>query len=179
MKRPLFVLGLTGLGLLVGFAIFRSESVGYFVRWQKLPVPPSEVDRFVVSREGDLYAGSFEGEALHWDGRSWEVAEAPAGLEQGWSVIHPCRQEMPQFSPLTRPPSGVVDCIQDEGIYAEFYNKHVYALDDQGNVWQWSLLTHALGQVIRLVVYPCIGGIAGLILALAVLVGMRLRGRRS
>lgn len=181
MKRLfiLLILGVAGiLAPCAGFVIFRAESVGYFIKWEQLPKAPSQVVELIASRESNLYVRAADGQTLSWDGRSWDVAQVPEGLETGWAFYKPCRQEMPQFSPLSRPPTGWVDCIQDEGVYAEFYNKHVYVLDAQGNVWQWALLTHALAQVIKLVAYPCLGGMVGLALGVAALFVMRKRGNK-
>lgn len=182
MSRLPLYLGLVGLSLLagcvIGFGIWGADHSGYFVKWEQLPAPPSNAVEFITSREFDLYVVTVDERTMHWDHSSWEVTDAPESLEEGWTVIRPCRSAWPQFWPLSHPPSDIKDCIQDQGVYAEFYNKHVYVLDEQGNIWQWELLTHAYEEIIKLVLYPCIGGISGLLFAAITLLLLRLSRKR-
>jgi hypothetical protein len=113
---------------------------------------------------------------MQWDNRAWAISDVPEGLEAEWTFVKPCSSSWPQFSPLSNAPTGIKECIQDEGIYAEFHNKHVYALDDEGGMWQWELLTHGFDVLIRMVVFTGAGSILGLLIASALLVVSRQRG---
>jgi hypothetical protein len=165
-------------GCVLGYVIWEADHGGYFVTWEELPIPPFNAEELITSREFDLYVGTADGRSMHWDGYSWEVTEVPEGFENGWTVIRPCRSEWPQFWPLSHPPSDIKDCIQDQGMYIEGYNKHVYVLDEQGNIWQWNLLTNGLVELISLGIYPCTGGVFGLLFAAMTLLVIRLRGMR-
>lgn len=154
------------LGALVGIALWSADGAGYFIRWQELPQAPQPVTRLVASREFTLYVQGADGESFKWNGKTWTQGAAPDDLGRGWAIIKPCRRAWPEFSPLSNSPGPIIDCIQDEGVYAEFFNKHVYVLSADGNIFEWELLTHGLAQLLTLLIWPGIGCFAGIVLGL-------------
>ena len=167
----LLISGLMGCG----FSLIRSE--GYFIQWQELADAPVNFVSFKASRESSLYITISNEAILIWKLDHWEeVGEIPSDINEHWNIIVPCDRKPPQFSFLTNAPQNIVDCIQDEGVYAEFYNKHVYALDEEGVIWEWHLLNHAFVVLVDFLISVFISGIVGLIIGIA-LTKLRKRNR--
>ena len=167
------------LGFLAGCATWLALRSGYFVIWEALPPPPQKPLELIISREFALYISTQEGQTLLWNGSAWEASDVPKDLRDGWYIFKPCIRTWPQFSPLSNPPKGIKECIQDQGTYAEFYNKHVYVLDEEGRIWQWSHLTHGLGLLLWIMIFPCIGFFVGIIFAFVISFILRRRNRRG
>ena len=119
--------------------------------------------KLVASREFDLYVASNKGQIWRWNHRKWSQDSVPPNLSENWLVLQKCSFSFPEFSPISNHPSGISECIRDEGVYAEFFNKHLYALDDQGKLWEWELLNHGFSVLIELFVFVVIGVVAGLV----------------
>jgi hypothetical protein len=153
-------------GALIGYAIWNLKSSGYFVQWMLIDNPPEKPAKLVASREFDLYLESDEGNTWHWNHRVWSQDPVPADLSDNWLVLQPCSFSVPEFSPISSPPPGISECIRDEGIYAEFSNKHLYVLDNQGQLWEWELLNHGLALFIHLFLFVLVGAFIGLIMFL-------------
>lgn len=161
------------LGFLAGCTVWQLDRTGYFVTWTELPPPPQVPSEFIISREFDLYIRTQDGDTLKWNNQSWGISKVPEDIDVGWNITAPCIQEWPQFSPLAHAPIGIRDCIQDEGVYAEFNNKHVYVLDIGGRIWQWELLRHGLDDLLLMVSYPCVGTLVGFVFTSIVLIVLR------
>lgn len=151
------------LGFILGFAIWQIDRHGYFAKWENLPIPPSKPNRLIISREFDLYVEANKNVVFLWDGREWSEGTVPDDINNGWQISVPCKHTWPEFSPFSKPPKSVISCVQDEGIYAEFFNKHVYALDGHYQIWQWELLRHGFSDLLNLMKYLLLGGVLGFV----------------
>jgi hypothetical protein len=155
------------VGVLSGYTISSIRSEGYFIKWKNLTNVPTNFLKFEASRESALFVTTSDDKFLAWGSDHWEEVEGiPSDISDHWNIIAPCERKPPQFSFLTNAPQNVIDCIQDEGVYAEFYNKHVYALDEEGVIWEWHLLNHGFSVLANLLVSIFIFGIAGLLISI-------------
>ena len=151
------------LGTLIGYAAWHTKSSGYFVQWSPIDNPPEKPTKLVASREFDLYVASNDGQVWQWNHRTWSQEPVPPDLSDNWLVHQQCSFSLPEFSPISNPPPGLSECIRDEGVYAEFSNKHLYVLDDDGQLWEWELLNHGFSVFIDLIVFVVLGAVAGLV----------------
>jgi hypothetical protein len=122
-----YIVFLTVLGLLLGFAIGQANNAGYFERWQKVVAPPTELSELVVSGRGDVYARTSTSETYRctsWLEECWVPGQVPP--DTSWSeypevaVTEPCDLSAPEFFLLAGPPKDIIDCIQDQTTYLDF-----------------------------------------------------------
>jgi hypothetical protein len=156
----------TFVGLLLGFFVFWLTREGYHIKWKPIPPPPEPATELIVSREFYLYINTQSNQTYRWGSGEWVEANVPddiyEGVDEGrWIIQKPCDIGWPVFSPFASPPSRVMECIQDEAGPHSFYNKHVFALDREGNLWVWHYLVSGLGLLGVLIYWILIGSFVG------------------
>jgi hypothetical protein len=164
----------TVVGLVLGFFSFWLLREGYHIKWQQLPSPPEPLAELIVSREFYLYARAKSDLIYRWGAGEWIESEIPDdiydGVDEGrWIIQKPCDIDWPVFSPFANPPSRVMECVQDVSGPHSFHNKHVFALDQEGNVWLWHYLISGLGLLGEFIGRTFVGAVVGLGLGAAIL----------
>jgi hypothetical protein len=117
------------------------DSAGYFERWERLPVPPSDVSRLEINESRALVAVLESGERaiLPFRAAEWQASE---GLSA--NIATPCDPSLSALTQTTRPPAGLKACIQHLERGADCDLLLVYAMDSGNNVWEWNASACAL-----------------------------------
>ena len=161
---------MTLLGLAAGFFVFLLDEGGFFVQWVPLPPPPEQPIELIASREFKLWVETQSRETYRWNGKEWDISEIPADIYEGWAVQKPCQENWPAFFPFSGRPTKMHQCIQDAGMGSGgFYNRHVFAFDTNGQLWEWEHITHGLSSLGAFLGYTFNGGLVGLSLAILML----------
>ncbi len=156
------------IGILFALVVDRVSHKGYLVTWEYLDAAPPNTLELVASREWSLYVRTATDLIYVYDrgaGAHWRVSEVPEDIAQNWES-GPCRFTGHEFSFFSNPPDSVLDCIWDEGTYADFYNKHIYILDEKGDLWVWENLVSGMGNLMYYIALPVLGGGVGLVVVI-------------
>jgi hypothetical protein len=86
----------------------------------------------------------------------------------------PCQIRSSDYPIFARPPQHVQSCYEE--LYAfEVFVHHIYAVDDQGAIWESEFVDSGLGLIIDAVRFPVVFGFLGLVVGgVLLLVGRRL-----
>jgi hypothetical protein len=136
----LLSLVLVPFGIAFGLIYAEAAKDGVGLSWRQLPQPPLAQFTLTASREGSLFVTTTSGEVLQCcsgDGGRWFASSVPPDINDGWTIIHPCTQSGPEWWFISTPPTDRLDCIEDNGIHAEFGSRNVYVVDQSWRIWAW------------------------------------------
>ncbi|MCC6190986.1 MAG: hypothetical protein IT318_18350 [Anaerolineales bacterium] len=160
----LLVLLLPIAGLAGGFALAWAEGHGAFVRWQRLPAPPSPA-REILGGGTALSTGGWWLYILGADGKFYhcppyescwvEVAAVPEPRP-----VEPC--EPPANFSVPALPGSAVDELQAQACHPEAAFQVNFALLSDGSVWKWQRMVSGLGSVVKLVLFLGCGTLLGM-----------------
>ena len=150
----LFIGGLAGAILVcLGYA-FASQDI--FMRWERLPTPPQPAAVLLSFDNYQLAVRSTSGEIYIYDriDKAWNTGITPSeGSRQD------CQDFPTAFKWLAHPPENQLDCAAFSGMEHEYSYTQLYAVDAQGEVWNWR--TESSGLVIFAYVMLAFRGLLG------------------
>jgi hypothetical protein len=150
-------------GFVLGLVISKAADSGYFQQWQKLPVSSAKITELPSANGNSVFAKTDSGEVLRcteWNYECWVKDKIPERVSWSGEVTKPCNYSSPEFVLLANPPGTRIDCVQSN----DGFTRYAYVLDDSGNTWQWAFGESIDNRMGRMVIYPALGALVGLIL---------------
>ena len=150
----LFIGGLAGAILVcLGYAIASQDS---FIRWERLPSPPQTAVEVVSADNYQLAVRTASGEVYIYDriDKDWNTGITPTEEQR-----QDCQNFPTAFKQLAHPPENQLDCAAFSGMEHEYSYTQLYAVDAQGEVWNWR--TESSGLVIFAYVMLAFRGLLG------------------
>jgi hypothetical protein len=169
----LLILPLLGivLGILSAFVLIH----GLAETWQFVGKPSSKIDKIIGLVGKDLFVSTDKGEVYYlpmlWGTGNLIPIPVRWVKEENTNIEPDPIRKYGSFDFIALPPLFKVKQIYEIDIpMTEGRSIIKFALSEDGNLWAWQYSTGSLAPLTYFI-FPIIGGIAGLILAISILIG--------
>ena len=136
-------ISISAIGFLLGFAGWHFSNLGYFQRWEKLPVTPQDIPGYFSVSKQKTYPGLVE-------------------------ITKPCDYSTVEFSLLAKPPDKIADCLQRLELDPEGSMRITYVLDIDTSVWKWEYIDNTNAAFLSMLCLPSSGLLIGIGIAFLV-----------
>jgi hypothetical protein len=132
-------IGFALIGFFLAFGLYYAFEVGYFERWENVPLQSQEVSEYFSTTQKK------------------NVTSSPIEIKR------PCDYSLPEFSLLSNSPKNIDDCVQVTMPYPEGESRNTYVRDSNGSIWRWSYLIYF--DLTALICVPGSGLLIGVLIA--------------
>jgi hypothetical protein len=169
--RFIGIIVMGALGCILGLGLASMVGDGYFQPWEALPAPPQEPSEIIPGGAPSLYVRTLDGTVYYYSDRQnegWIQGTIPQDILSPTEVTGPCDFSSPDFSPLTKPPKDIKDCVQDTTEYADGYIHYILAIDGDGDLWMRKRGSSPYEGIFRTICFSAFGLLLGIVTALVV-----------
>jgi hypothetical protein len=153
------------LGFVAGIWVYFLIDDGYFVKWGRLPDPPSAPVQLDAKPFQFLQIIASDGLRYELTPEGWQNAEKPTPQLEGFPTSHACARSGAPFTPMADAPGNLAQCVELAYSEADGGVHQVFAVDQNGAVFEWQHSVSAYETFPRCLCLPSLGALVGFSIA--------------